>query len=318
MNSLELKIVDSHTGGEPTRCVVDGGPNLGDGSMQQRLNILRTQHDYLRTALVNEPRGSDVMVGALLCDSNEANHAAGVIFFNNVGYLGMCGHGLIGVAVTLFHLGRIGLGIHQIETPVGTVTIDLLSKNRVTIKNVASYRYKKDIEVEVATIGRVIGDIAWGGNWFYLVKRPSSQLSLSRTRELIDETWKIREALEANGITGENNQIIDHIEFFAEPSKDSNADSRNFVLCPGKEYDRSPCGTGTSAKMACLYSDGLLKPDQVWRQQSIIGSVFEGTIDIVNGKVIPQITGEAFINMESKVIFESADPFLFGIGSQHD
>lgn len=316
---LSLQIVDSHTGGEPTRTIVAGGPDIGSGSMAERLTKLQSKHDHLRTALVTEPRGSEVMVGALLCEPQDEENAAGVIFFNNVGYLGMCGHGLIGVAITLHHLGKIGLGKHHVETPVGLVEVELLSPNKASIKNVASYRFAKDVvvnvDVDVDPRGQISGDIAWGGNWFYLVKNHRQKLSIDQCDSLLDYTWSIRQALEQANITGTHGALIDHIELFVEPDSTTLADSINFVLCPGRAYDRSPCGTGTSAKMACLYEDGELTPGQAWRQQSIIGSLFEGSVEIINGQIIPKIIGEAFINLEATVIFDENDPFQYGLGS---
>jgi len=307
-----LTIIDSHTGGEPTRTIVAGGPNLGRGSMAERKQVFAEQYDHYRKALVTEPRGSDVMVGAILCEPVDPANAAGVIFFNNVGFLNMCGHGTIGVAVTLYHLGKIGLGKHKLETPVGLVEIDVIEPNLVSIENVASYRLHKDLAVEVAGFGRVTGDVAWGGNWFFLIKDHQQKISVKRSEKLIDFCWQVREALACQGVSGDNGAEIDHIELFAEPADKAIADSQNFVLCPGREYDRSPCGTGTSAKLACLYSDGKIHPGAVWRQQSIIGSLFEASVEIREDQIIPSIRGTAYINMRAEIIFNSQDPFQFG------
>ena len=252
-----VRVIDSHTGGEPTRLVVSGGPELGFGPLSRRLERFRSQHDCFRSAVVNEPRGSDVMVGALLCDAEDDSCAAGVIFFNNVGYLGMCGHGTIGLIASLSYLGRIGPGEHRIETPVGTVSAILHESGKVTVNNVESYRSAANVEVEVPGYGEVCGDVAWGGNWFFLVHDHGVELMLKNVEELTTFTWAIRQALRRNGITGASGEEIDHIELFG-PSSLPGVDSRNFVLCPGKAYDRSPCGTGTSAKLACLYADGKI------------------------------------------------------------
>ncbi|HWP43269.1 MAG TPA: proline racemase family protein [Blastocatellia bacterium] len=307
-----IRVIDSHTGGEPTRVVVSGHPDLGTGSMADRLERLRTLHDEFRSAVVNEPRGSDAIVGALLCDPVDPAAAAGVIFFNNVGYLGMCGHGTIGLVVTLAYLNRIGQGLHRIETPVGVVEARLDEANRVTIKNVPSYRVRSRVPVDVPGYGTVYGDVAWGGNWFYLVEEHGQDLSLANLDELIEFTWRIRQSLNKEGITGDGGQQIDHIELFGPPDIEG-ADSKNFVLCPGKEYDRSPCGTGTSAKLACLYADGRLGEGQVWRQEGIVGSVFEGAISVGGDKVYPEITGTAFITAEADLILDERDPFRMGI-----
>lgn len=305
-----IQIIDSHTGGEPTRVVISGGPDLGDGVLSERLEKFRNEYDHYRSAVVNEPRGSDVMVGALLCEPVDKTCVAGVIFFNNVGYLGMCGHGTIGLVVTLAYMGKIHAGKHRIETPVGVVTAHLHETGEVTIENIPSYRLAKDVEIEIGGVVKIKGDIAWGGNWFYLVNEHGKDLTLSNVEALTEYTWRIRKALTAQGITGANGQEIDHIEIFSESEK---ADSKNFVLCPGKAYDRSPCGTGTSAKLACLFADGKLKEGETWRQESIVGSVFEGSVRVDGDKIIPSIKGTAFVNAEATLILDENDPFCWGI-----
>jgi len=307
-----VKVIDSHTGGEPTRLVVSGGPDLGKGVLAERLEQFRRNHDSFRSAVVNEPRGSDVVVGALLCEPVDPACAAGVIFFNNVGYLGMCGHGTIGLVATLAYMNRITPGEHRIETPVGVVSAVLHENGKVTVNNVASYRSAADVAVKVPGYGEVRGDVAWGGNWFFLVRNHGMNLLLKNVDELTSFTWAIRTALRDTGITGDQGKEIDHVELFA-PSQFPGVDSKNFVLCPGKAYDRSPCGTGTSAKLACLYADGKIKEGQVWKQESIVGSVFEGTVRVKDGKVYPSITGSAFVNAEGELILNPQDPLCMGI-----
>jgi 4-hydroxyproline epimerase len=317
-----VHVIDSHTGGEPTRLVVSGGPDLGNGPLAERLQRFRAEHDRFRSAVVNEPRGSDVMVGVLLCEPVDPACAAGVIFFNNVGYLGMCGHGTIGLVTTLSYMERIEPGEHRIETPVGPVTAILHSNGEVTVNNVASYRLSANVEVEVTGYGKVQGDVAWGGNWFFLVNDKalengyaySLELSLYNIEQMTDFAWAIRQALRQQGITGTGNQEIDHIELFG-PSRLPSVDSKNFVLCPGKAYDRSPCGTGTSAKLACLYADGRIREGQVWKQESIVGSIFEGSITVREGKIYPSIKGAAYVNAEAELVLDSDDPFCMGIRS---
>jgi 4-hydroxyproline epimerase len=305
-----IRVIDSHTGGEPTRVVVAGGPDLGTDSLAERRLLFRNRFDWFRSAVVNEPRGSDVLVGALLVEPTDASCCAGVIFFNNVGVLNMCGHGTIGLAVTLARLGRIGPGKHRLETPVGVVGFEL-DGPRVTVENVPSYRYRKAVAVEVPAIGTVTGDVAWGGNWFFLTDHPLD-ISLANIERLTDFTSRVRQELGRQGITGAEGSEIDHIELTGPP-KDAANQGRNFVLCPGKAYDRSPCGTGTSAKLACLYADGKLKPGEVWRQESIVGSVFEGTVRVAGGQVIPRITGTAFVTAEATLILDPNDPFRTGL-----
>ena len=313
---LRIEVVDSHTAGEPTRCVLTGGPHLGNGSMYERLERLRTHHDVYRRAILCEPRGSEVLVGALLLEPVDPSAAAGVIFFNNTGYLGMCGHGMIGVAATLAYLGRISPGRHRIETPVGEVAIALEAGNEVTVSNVEAYRYRARVPVKLDGHGVVYGDVAWGGNWFFLIEEHPFTLSLDCRDELTNFTWDVRRALAANGITGANGAEIDHIEIFTA-AHDPENDSRNFVLCPGKEYDRSPCGTGTSAKMACMVADGKLAPGQVRRQEGILGSVLSGRVELHGERILPFITGSAFVTSEASLIFEASDPFRGGIAQDN-
>jgi 4-hydroxyproline epimerase len=310
-----IRVVDSHTGGEPTRVVIDAGAQVERalrGSMAEQREQLQTEQDWLRSACVNEPRGSDVMVGALLRPPTQPDCTAGVIFFNNVGYLGMCGHGTIGLISTLAWLGRIGPGQHRIETPVGVVTTRLHDDGGVSVRNVPAYRHSHRVTVMVPGRGEVTGDVAWGGNWFFLVDRVAERLDVAHADELVDFTWRIRQALVHAGITGAEGAEIDHIELHGAPLESGN-DARNFVLCPGKAYDRSPCGTGTSAKLACLHADGRLAPGSIWRQESVTGSVFEGSIELLDGKVVPTVRGEAFITAESTLILDPDDPLRFGL-----
>jgi 4-hydroxyproline epimerase len=307
-----VRVIDSHTGGEPTRLVVSGGPDLGTGPLSDRLECFRRNYDSFRSAVVNEPRGSDVMVGALLCDPLDSACAAGVIFFNNVGYLGMCGHGTIGLVATLAYMNRIKPGEHQIETPVGTVTAVLHERGEITVNNVASYRSAANVAVDVPGFGQVHGDVAWGGNWFFLVREHTMELTLQNVDELTAISWAIRKALRDAGIAGSDGKEIDHVELFG-PSQLPGVDSKNFVLCPGKAYDRSPCGTGTSAKLACLYADGKIREGQTWKQESIVGSVFEGSVKVRDGKVYPSIKGSAFVNAESELVLDPRDPLCMGI-----
>jgi 4-hydroxyproline epimerase len=307
-----VSVIDSHTGGEPTRVVIDGGPDLGPGTIAERLARFRAGHDPFRSAVVNEPRGSDVMVGALLCPPSDPDSAAAVIFFNNVGYLGMCGHGAIGVIATLAHLGRIAPGEHKLETPAGDVTATLHPNGDVTIANVPSYRTRKQVPLHVPGHGPVTGDVAWGGNWFFLITEHGRRIALDNVDSLTDFCWRIRQALPPAGIAGDRNQEIDHIELFGPPDL-PDAHSKNFVLCPGKAYDRSPCGTGTSAKLACLAADGQLAEGDEWRQESIVGSVFTASYRRAGDCVIPSIRGSAYVNSEATLLLDPRDPFQMGI-----
>lgn len=307
-----IRVIDSHTGGEPTRVVISGGPDLGAGPLSDRVERFRNEYDDFRRAVVHEPRGSDAVVGALLCTPVDESCVTGVIFFNSVGYLGMCGHGTIGVVATLAYLNRIGAGSHRIETPVGVVVAQLDEEGKVEVANVPSYRLATNVTIDVPGFGPVTGDVAWGGNWFFLVKEHSEELTQENLDRLMEFTLSVRDTLARAGITGSDGHDIDHVELFV-PSKLPGVDSKNFVLCPGKAYDRSPCGTGTSAKLACLVADGKLSEGQVWRQESIVGSVFEGTVKVIDNVVHPSIKGSAFITAESDLILDNRDPFATGI-----
>ena len=307
-----IQVVDSHTGGEPTRVITAGGPELGTGSLVERRNRFRREHDDVRRAVICEPRGSDVLVGALLCPPVDATCVAGVIFFNSVGYLGMCGHGTIGAAVTLGHLGRIRAGCHRLETPVGVVALEYDGRNTVTLENVPSYRLAANVKVIVDGLGEIVGDVAWGGNWFFLVREHGESLELANVARLTAVAQAIRAALQAQGITGADGAEIDHVELF-DPPHDPQNHSRNFVLCPGGAYDRSPCGTGTSAKVACLAADGKLHPGEPWRQESILGTVFTATYRRKDEQAIPTISGQAFVTAEATLLFEEGDPFAWGV-----
>ena len=307
-----IQIIDSHTGGEPTRVVVGGFPDLGTGPMAERLECLRREHDAYRRATLLEPRGSAVLVGALLCAPQNPAHTAGVIFFNNAGYLGMCGHGTIGLVATLAHLGRITAGEHVIETPVGEVVATLHADGRVSVRNVPAYRLAAGVAVTLPGGETVTGDIAWGGNWFFLCADHGQAIAPVRVRELTDYADTLGQALHAQGHRGVGGAVIDHIELFADVDP-ALADSQSFVLCPGREYDRSPCGTGTSAKLACLAAAGKLAPGAVWRQASVIGSVFEGWYEAGGDRIVPTIRGQAFISAEATLLIDPADPFGWGL-----
>jgi 4-hydroxyproline epimerase len=314
MQGAILKIIESHTAGEPTRVVISGGPDLGDGSLAARAKHFQKEHDWLRSAVCNEPRGHEAMVGALLCEPHAPDCACGVIFFNNVSTLNMCIHGTIGLTVTLAHLGKIGPGSHRIDTPVGVVVATLHDDGSVEVANVPSYLKAAGVAVEVPGWGTVRGDVAWGGNWFFLIDGHGPEVAFKNLDALTSFAILVRQALHESGVTGDDGMEIDHIELFGPPGDSTVADSRNFVLCPGQAYDRSPCGTGTSAKLACLHAAGKLKPSQRWRQASILDTIFHASIEErPNGTIIPHIFGHAWVNGEATYFLNPADPFRFGI-----
>ncbi len=321
---IRIPFLDSHTGGEPTRLIPSLPFDLGTGSVADKLSTLKKNHDDLRRTVLLEPRGSDVLVGAYLVPPADPTCQFGVIYFNNVGYLGMCGHGTIGLIASLAYMGKVQPGVIRVETPVGVVEATLHASpllsgeglgvrsaypNKVSVQNLPAYRHLTHIPVTVD--GKTVhGDVAWGGNWFFLVHDHGMDVNMSNLEALTEFSWRIREQLTANGITGANGAEIDHVELFSESKE---ADSKSFVLCPGKAYDRSPCGTGTSAKLACLYGDGKLQVGQVWRQQSVVGSIFEGSIQIQDNRIIPTITGEAWVMSEGTILVDERDPFGEGI-----
>ncbi|MEM1200097.1 MAG: proline racemase family protein [Pseudomonadota bacterium] len=308
-----MHIIDSHTGGEPTRVILDGGPDLGEGSISLKHQRLAAEHDDVRLAAVSEPRGGEALVGALLCASKDRTCTAGVIFFNEAGYLGMCGHATMGLVVSLNHLGRIGLGRHRFETPVGVVTADLRSPHEVSVENVESYRFRSQVEVETAGFGTLTGDIAWGGNWFFLASKAPAALVPQNIPTLLDAGRDVRRSLARAGIKGAEGAEIDHVEFFG-PGQSPGANARNFVLCPDGAYDRSPCGTGTSAKLACLAADGALGAGKTWVQESILGSRFEARYRPGRrGGILPTITGHAYVTAEGRLLRTPEDPFANGI-----
>jgi 4-hydroxyproline epimerase len=302
-----LRVIDSHTGGEPTRVVVEGLPDFGSGPIADRLQVIARDFDRYRTAIIGEPRSSPVAVGAYLLPSVCANY--GAIFFNNARYLGMCGHGTIGVVTTLACLGKIEPGCLTFETPAGIVRTELSQRGSVSVDNVPAWRLAKEVRVDLGEAGEVVGDIAYGGNWFFISSDHGQEIHPSRLEELDAYTLRVQQALLAQGIADVDGGEIDHIELIG-PSQ--SADARNYVRCPGGEYDRSPCGTGTSAKLACLFEDGKLKEGQVFRVESIIGSVFEGSIRRNGDALIPTITGRAYVNGDTTVLLDPEDPFVWG------
>ena len=308
-----MRVIDSHTEGEPTRVIIDGGPDLGSGSVADRAQRLREDHSWIYAATLAEPRGHDAMVGAILVPPTDPSCVAGVIYFNTVGNLGMCGHATIGLTATLAHLGRLSPGTHKIETPVGVVSSQLLNRNTVRVTNVESYRHQKGITVDVPGIGPITGDVAWGGNWFFLTDFDQIDLCLDNVAALTAAATNIRAALHQAGVTGADRAEIDHIELFGPP-KTTAGHGRNFVLCPGGAYDRSPCGTGCSAKLACLAADGKLAAGTNWRQESVIGSAYDCSfVGHPSGGIVATIQGQAFIASEATLLFDEGDPFRGGI-----
>lgn len=309
MGVRHLRIVDSHTEGEPTRLVVEGAPDLGDGPLSSRRDRLRGEHDDLRRALVSEPRGNPIAVGAVLTPPSEPRERGGLIFFDDGGYLGMCGHGTIGTVASLAHLGRIRPGQHRFGTPVGPVDTELHDDGSVSFVNVPCRRSRAGVSVEVPGHGSVVGDVVWGGNWFFVTEQSPTPLRPAHLAELLDFTRAIREALARGGITGEDGLAIEHVEIEGPPERSENH-ARNFVLCPSGVHDRSPCGTGTSAQVARLYADGKLHAGEVWRQEGFLGGVFRAGITRDGEALRPWVRGNAYVTGEADVLIDARDPFL--------
>jgi 4-hydroxyproline epimerase len=313
-----IRVIDSHTGGEPTRVVISGGPMIPEKGAAAARDFLHNEADWLRRCLIDEPRGFDAVVGAFLCEPCDPSCITGVVFFNNGAYLPSCIHGTIGVIRTLQHMGQIGVGTHRLETPVGVVTAELSVDGRVTVENVPSYRTQKDLALDIPGYGQVIGDVAWGGNWFFLISEQGPPVHLSSIVELNRFASAVRRVLDATGIRGDSGELVDHVEIFAAPGAGIDADSQNFVFCSGGAYDRSPCGTGTSGKLACLAADGELAEGEIFRQAGIVGTVFEGSYRRIDAeRITPIVTGKAWITAESEIILEANDPFRFGIRTEN-
>lgn len=319
-----LKIIDSHTGGEPTRIVVDGLPDeialAKYGSIEKRAQILIEKFDWIRTSLCNEPRGSEVMVGAVCVEPSDPDCDTGIIFFNNVGLLGMCGHGTMALAVVLHHLGRTQTGVLRVDTQVGAVEALLAEDGyTVSIQNVPSFRYAESVALDVPILNKTVhGDISWGGNWFFMVADHGVAVDSLHLDELSHVAQAIQDRIIESGLTADSHYlggIINHIELFGPASDPAHADSRSYVLCPGKQYDRSPCGTGVSAKVASLAASGALPAEQLHRQESIIGSVFQSSWvpASTSGQIVPTITGKAWVNGQLTMVFDPSDPFASGI-----
>jgi 4-hydroxyproline epimerase len=316
--------VDSHTEGEPTRTIVSGGPSLAGRSVAEMAADLASRHDWFRTACIQEPRGNDVLVGALLVPPQDPACDVGVIFFNDIRVLGMCGHGTIGVVRTLLHLGRLeAAGTHavRLDTPVGPVTATVLpgagGVPAIEVANVRSYVMRRDVSLSLPGGRRVTGDIAWGGNCFFITKDHGERIDRSNLPALDARCREIRDALRAAGLGAIDGHPVDHVELVGPPADPANH-ARNYVMCPGGAYDRSPCGTGTSASLACLAVRGALAPGAPWRQESVIGSVFEARYEPApEGGVMPFVRGRAWITAEGTLRLEPSDPFRHGIPAAH-
>jgi len=311
-----LRVIDSHTLGEPTRLVIDeawAGLPLGAGSVRQRRDVFRERCDHLRRALVADPRGVEALVGVVLVPPADPGCDLGAFYFNRVGYLDMCGHATLGLAVSLGHLGRITPGAFRLETPAGIVGVEWHGGTAATFQGVPPRRIHRDLAVTLDDGATVTGDVATSGLWFFISRDHGLPLEPAAIPRLREKAWAIRRALEAAGITGDAGETIDHVVLLG-PAHEPGHDARNFVLCPDGAFDRSPCGTATSALVGCLHEDGRLAEGTVWRQESILGGLYEATIRRVGGVLVPSVRGNAWVSAETMLQFAADDPYRTGLG----
>jgi proline racemase len=219
----------------------------------------------------------------------------------------MCGHGLIGMLVALQHAGLVKPGLVRVDTPAGYIAAVLGANGEVTFDNVPSYRKHHELELYLPGIGNVPSDIARGGNWYCLIGQHEHTLELANVAQLTGYCTRVRRAVNDSGFPE-----VDHVELFG-PSPTPGVNSRSFVLCPGGAYDRSPCGTGTSAKLACLAADNKLAPGAAWVQESIVGSTFRAKYRRQGDKIVPTIAGTAHVTADAMLLIDPTDPFAWGI-----
>lgn len=330
--SHSIQAIDSHTAGEPTRVVTGGLPAIRGATMADKRAGLQRAHDHLRRALVLEPRGHDAIVLAYLLSPCRAGADLGVVFANDAGYLGMCGHGAIGVATVAVATGMVAaqepVTELVLDTPAGAVAcrvaVDGGRPTSVTITNVPSFLFRQRVVVPVHGFGKVAADVAYGGNWFAFVEADQLGLMVEKNHlpVLMQAATAIREALVREGVRGrhpdrDDDEIIDHVKLFA-PLDGPTPGARALTLCPGAAYDRSPCGTGTSAKLAVLHAKGELATGEWFRSQSVLGTEFRArvvsTTDVGgNPAVVPEIEGSAWITGFATFVVDPDDPCAFGL-----
>ena len=327
-----IQAVDSHTAGEPTRIVTGGLPPLAGASMAEKRTILQRDHDGLRRALVLEPRGHDAIVLAYLLPPCTPGAHLGVVFANDAGYLGMCGHGAIGVATVAVAMGMVAavepVTEVVLDTPAGVVPCRVAvaggKVKSVTITNVPSFLFAQRVVVPVHGFGKVAADIAYGDNWFAFVEADQLGLMVEKTHlpVLMQAATAVREALVREGVRGRHpersgDEIVDHVKLFA-PLAGDEPGARALTLCPGAAYDRSPCGTGTSAKLAVLHAKGELEIGAWFRSQSVLATEFRARVVREtrvgpHPAIVPEVTGSAWITGFPTFVLDPEDPCRFGI-----
>ena len=312
-----LRVIDSHTIGEPTRVVIDeslvAGLDLGMGSVRERRDRFRDRYDHVRSALVGDPRGTNAMVGVILVPPADPSCRFGAFYVNRVGYLDMCGHATIGLAVTLGSQGIIEPGSFRLETPAGVVGVMWHGGGAASFECVPPRRIAKSLALACDDGSRVTGDVATSGLWFFICRDHGLAVEPAAIPALTERAWSIRRALEARGITGDGGEVIDHVVLLGPPREPGN-DGRAFVLCPDGAFDRSPCGTGTSALVGCLLDDGMLAEGRTWRQESVLGGVYEARIRREQGVAVPTVRGRAWLTAETTLHFAADDPYRIGLG----
>jgi proline racemase len=327
-----VQAVDSHTAGEPTRIVTGGVPPVRGATMADKRAALQRDHDHLRRALVLEPRGHDAIVLAYLLPPCDPAADLGVVFANDAGYLGMCGHGAIGVATVAVALGMVPavepVTEVRLDTPAGTVrcrvAVTAGRPTSVTITNVPSFLFRQRAVVDVHGFGKVAADIAYGGNWFAFVEAEQLGLAVGKVHlpVLMQAATAVREALVRDGVRGVHpdrgeSELVDHVKLFV-PLDGDEPGARALTLCPGAAYDRSPCGTGTSAKLAVLHAKGELEVGQWFRSESVLGTSFRARIASTTAvgrftAVVPEVEGSAYVTALTQFVIDPNDPCRHGI-----
>ena len=311
-----LRVIDSHTIGEPTRVVLDeslvAGLDLGGGSVRDRRDRFRDRCDHVRSALVGDPRGTTAMVGVILVPPADPTCRFGAFYVNRVGYLDMCGHATIGLAVTLGARGIIEPGDFRLESPAGVVGVTWHGGGEASFECVPPRRIAQNLALACDDGSRVTGDVATSGLWCYLCRDHGLPVEPTAIPALTARAWSIRRALEARGLSGDGGEVIDHVVLLGPP-RDPGNDGRAFVLCPDGAFDRSPCGTGTSALVGCLFEDGILTAGRTWRQESVLGGVYEASIRRERDILVPTVRGRAWLTAETTLHFAGDDPYRTGL-----
>ena len=328
-----LSIIDGHTAGEPTRLIVSGYPRLKGATLAQKMADMRDNHDWVRRVAMNEPRGHRDMFGGILLEPVDPTADIGVFFIDGGQYYNMCGHASLGICAMMVETGRkaidpSGQTIVRLETPAGIVEGTVVTGDDgriITVKliDVPSFAYALDRIIDVSGIGKLRVDIGYGGNFFVIAQAVDmgfASIDPENTSRLIEAGIAMRNA--ANDQIKVQHPLLPHINridiamFTAAPTG-THADARNVVILGAAQADRSPCGTGTCARMAVLHAKGELKTGQRFRHESSIRTVFDSVVlsetkvGTLNA-VIPQIACRPFLTGFSELVVDEDDPVAFG------